>query len=73
MSETSETRVLVALTGSRVHFPAIIGQKDTGRTRCAQFGRMGARQMRLRFRAGGGAYEVNCKTCLKAGPPVPAA
>jgi hypothetical protein len=72
MTDT-ETRVLVSSTGSRVHYPAIIGQQDTGRTRCAQFGRMGARQMTLRFRAGGPKWEVNCKTCIKAGPPVPAA
>lgn len=58
-------RVLVSLTGNKVHRPAIIGQKDTGRTMCAPFGRMGARPMRLRFAVEGGGYVVNCKTCLK--------
>ena len=63
---------LVSLTGSKVHYPAIIGQQDTHRTGCAPHGRMGARQMRLRFTSEK-KWAVDCKTCLKVGPPKPAA
>jgi hypothetical protein len=59
---------LVAMTGSRVHYPAVIDQKTTHQTACAPFGRMGARQMRLRLTAEK-KWAVNCKACLKAGPP----
>lgn len=59
---------LVSLTGSRVHYPAMIGQKSTGITRCAPYGRMGARPMRLRFTSEP-KWDVNCKTCMKIGAP----
>lgn len=56
-------RVLISLTGNKVHAPAMENQQDTGRTACAPVGRMGARPMRLRWTA---QYEVNCARCLKA-------
>lgn len=59
---------LVALTGNRVHYPAYIGQKTTYQTACAPTGRMGARQMRLRFTVET-KWAVDCKSCLKTSGP----
>jgi hypothetical protein len=57
------TRVLISLTGNKVHAASFEGQQDTGRTACAPMGRMGARAMRLRWTS---QYEINCASCLKA-------
>jgi hypothetical protein len=61
--------VLLSLTGAKVHYPAVLDQTATSHTACAPFGRMGKRQMRLRWVTESAKYTVNCNSCLAAGKP----
>lgn len=61
---TAPVRKLVSMTGRRVHLPATPDQQTTYQTRCAPGGRMGVRQMRLRFTTDE-RYAVDCKGCLR--------